>query len=639
MNPAQTRKWFASILSDVYKPRPREGVLDWASKNVFIPPSISPDWPGYYDVERTPLAEIVFEFYDGTEYDEFIAPKSSQSGLSQASHTIIAYDAQFRGRDIILALDSEPEARKIGRKRIRPLLKACKALAAKLGQSMNETTSGLTLYLRGLAIYLMGSFSPSALANKTAGLAIADECDNYPPSPKGESNALDLLRDRLKKVMGAKLIAFSKPKDEDTLIWPEYLTGTRHKCFVPCPHCSNQAGGLDGFQELVWEQIKFGHCKDERDAWDYEKVEALTFYECLHCQGEISEKEKPWLLENRRWEISNLGQDDHKPRPRKMSAHISDLYSLHAKDTWGRLASEWIDAQKSVSKKMRFVRGRLGLPWKKEQVKIEMSDIRRMVSGYRRDEVPAEPDLVLMGIDVQKDVKKWVKAAIRGQDLYVTNWGETLSFQGLVPIADTPTRVLTWPDGTPEADRQDPVVYKGLIDEGGEAGNQTRTRDFVVDTFLGQLPGGGLDYRFYSSYGRGGLSVKNWRDIIEKTPKVHKGWPLEVYRFNDDAFKTELYEQRFGRFHEIAEALKKGQGDPGLPRIYFPTTTAGDGEISFEELIRELIAERREWDDAKKRYAWIDPTDPNDYGDALKLIIIAWYVLQPLIAQMKARKN
>src|SRR5690606_10089366 len=110
---------------------------------------------------------------------------------------------------IAITLDSQPEAKRVSQTRLQPMIQACEALAGKISENADDM-SNLTLMLKGLTIFLMGSHSPSALANKTIGFAVADEVDNYPETPKGESNAIDLLRDRLKKIIGAKLIAFSK---------------------------------------------------------------------------------------------------------------------------------------------------------------------------------------------------------------------------------------------------------------------------------------------------------------------------------------------------------------------------------------------------------------------------------------------
>jgi hypothetical protein len=618
MTLAETSLWINSLLARAYSPRPDESTLEWAGKHVYVPPSVSPQWPGFYSIDPSPCVDILFDFYDSADWDEFFCPKSSQFGLSQAAHVCVLDYATFEGKNIAIALDSQPEAKRVSQTRLQPMIQACDSLAGKISENADDM-SNLTLMLKGLTIFLMGSHSPSSLANKTIGLAVADEVDNYPETPKGESNAIDLLRDRLKKIIGAKLIAFSKPKDVDTIIWPEYLTGSRHKCFLPCPHCAEK-------QELVWEQVKFGECKNILAEWDYQRVLAETYYECIACKGKIEEHHKPAMVARREWRGTNLGQDQDKPKPRKMSAHISDLYSTSPKDTWGILAVEWIDAQRSTSKMMTFRRGRLALPWEEGKVEVVTSDIRQMVGGHERGSCPEMPDIILMAADVQTSprAQKWVKTGwrLRDETCWVIDYGDFPTFEELIIEADRPVKILNWGDTPPEA-RIEPVVFKGLIDE-GDGNMRTAVRDWVIDTFMGITATGQADYRFYPCWGRGGAQTTNWKDMFTATNVMHKGFPLCTYYLNEWLFKAELYTNRIGRFREITDAIKKNLPPPPVPRIWFPSGME-------DEFVSELCQEARIWDEKKKRWIWRDPPKANDYGDALKMNLSLWYILLPIL--------
>lgn len=624
MTHAETALWLNGILADAYQPRPNVSTLEWAGENVYVPPEVSPEFPGYYGLGPTPLVDILFEFYDSPEWDEFFCPKSSQYGLSQGAHVCILKDAKYRGKNIILSLDSRDEAKRVSQTRLQPMIRHCESLGSKVSEDADDFTN-LTLRLKGLTIFLMGSHSPSALANKTAGFAVADEVDNYPERPKDESNAIDLLRDRLKKVVGSKLIAFSKPKNADTIIWPEYLTGSRHKCFLPCPHCGEK-------QELVWEQVRFDHCKNALGEWDYERVMTETYYECLHCKEPIEEHHKEAMIAGREWKGTNDGTDAHKPKPRKMSAHISDLYATTAKDTWGHLAVEWLDAQLTESKRMAFKRGRLALPWEEAKIEVDSTDIRKMIGGYERGQCPLEPDIVLMASDYQekKAEKKWIKTGWRLSDetCWVIDYGICHAFDELLQIADKPVEIVKWNEETPEAERVNPTVYKGFIDEGFD---QTGTRDWVIETYLGQTADGNADYRFYPCWGRAGVQTAGFKDMWV-TPKVpHKGWPLVSYYFNEWLFKQELYNNRIGRFRELEDAIKKGNPLPNIPRFWFPSKIDDD-------FVSELCQEAKVWDEKKKKWVWRDPTKPNDFGDALKMNLVLWFVMMPFL-QLRRMKE
>lgn len=630
MDSAATAAWATSLLREIYKPRPKGGVIAWARENVWIPTSISPEFGDrFYDIEVTPIAEILAHFYDSPDYDEFFGPKSSQSGYSQLAHVCALHSAHFIGKDILLNLDSREEAGRVSKKRLQPLLRHCDALKGQIDEGGDGITT-FTIFLKGLVFYLSGSFSASALANKTIGLAIADEVDNYPPEIRGESNAIDLIRDRLKKVIGSKLMAFSKPRNSDDIIWPEYLAGTRHKLFIPCPSCSDKAGEPSGFQDLVWENVVFGHCRGSDGAWDYSKVLHETFYRCRHCGEPIREEQKPWMMrkEHRDWRATNTGHDQWKPKPRVMSAHASDLYSLFPKDTWGKLAVEWLDAQHSPSKKLRFKRGRLGLPDEKHAIEVTASEVKAMVGGYRRGELPRPVAVIVQGNDVQKETVKWVKA---GFDLdgncWVIDYDENATFSSLVEEAKKPVRILKDSGGAA------PTVRKALVDE-RDGNRRPEIRDFVISTMLGVTEDGLPDYLFYPCYGLGGLGTRNFRDMAEPQNVTHSGYPLISYRFNDWAFKGILYGERIQRFREFIEAERQRKPAPSIPRLWFPADCGDD-------FFKEFESEEQIWNDAKQRWEWMDPPKgPNDWPDALKMCHVLFYLMRPaLVAEDHARRE
>lgn len=212
-----------------------------------------------------------------------------------------------------------------------------------------------------------------------------------------------------------------------------------------------------------------------------------------------------------------------------------------------------------------------------------------------------------MASDVQEDVKKWVKVAFMPDgECFVVDYGACLSYDELLLEADKPVIIDDWGD-TPEEDRKDPVVFLGLIDEGHD---QKGVRDFCQRS----------DDRFYPVKGRGGIQVK---DVVEeKTNFTHNDEPIVVYFCSDDDFKAELYLMRIGKFHEIEKAHKAGQKHP-IPRLWFPRKPN-------PEFIAELCAEKREQVMKRGRlvWAWVDPTDPNDWGDALKYCFVDWYLIK-----------
>jgi hypothetical protein len=647
----QTKQWLDQLFAQHLLVEATQAIAAWARKEIKLSPDESIQFPGEYDPELSPSATVLFHFMESPKWREFIGVKSSQVGFTLAMLVIICWKLAFHPQAAIICLNSREEIKRIGTQRLQPLIRACKAIAQRIPED-EDKMQNLTLYLIGMTIYLVTAQSAGSLANKSVGLVVGDEVDEWPEELRGgESNALDLLRDRIKRVDDAKLVVFSKPKNEDDIIWPEALTGSRHKTFVPCPHChgeiprealQDETRFFDeapeqmpqGYQELVWEQVRFGHCRDEKtQRWNYVKMLADTYYECVHCKGRINESDKPWMLLYRLYIPTNVGQDDNQPIPRKCSFFTSDLYNLPSvpESTLGHLAKEWVSCT-TRSQRMRFRRSRLGLPevGPGAVVKRKLTDILNLQGNYERGHCTRRPVCVLMGVDVQHDCKKWVKVAFYDNgDCEVVDHGITLNFLELLVVAAKPVIVDDWGD-TPEDEREDPMVDLALIDEGD--GHYTKT---VLD-FCTTKGAYGL---FWPAKGRGGVQTTSMKDLLDyQKNNRHNGKDLPRWLFNDWAFSEELYEERIALNKQIREAKREGRVPPAPQlSIYRAPDT---------EFCQELTTTRR-WSEAdeeakKKRKKagsrrgknykvgdWMRD-GVNDFGDALKECFVAWYRVKPI---------
>lgn len=666
--------WLAGLFlkhSNLEVPEPVE---TWVKKNVVLSKEESKQFPGLYDPDLSPIVTIIFDFVDSSEWDEFVGVKSSQAGFTLAVLAALMHKIKYNPQDVIMAINNREEIVRIGQTRLRPMLRACRAIQERMPLD-EDKLQNMTLYLLGLTIYLMGSHSAGSAANKSAGWCVIDECDESPEElTGGESNIIDLLRDRLKRQDGAKLIAFSKPRNEDDVIWPEYLTGSRHKVFVPCPHCSGDLPKRategprlysripevwpQGYQTLVRAGLRYEHCKRDNGSWNLEMVLKDTWYQCVHCKGRIEEKDKGWMLKHRLYIPTNTPegalQDDCKtiladvdrlrdntdghPQPmlRKLSFHVSDLYALKSmpRSTWGHLALEIVGAN-TESKRRKFRRSREGLPVGANQGDNQRSiaDIRALAANFKRGHCSREPLNVIMGVDVQHYGKKWVKMAFFEDDsCELVDWGiVTKGFSGLLDEANTPVIVDDWGDVL-EEDQINPLVDMGLIDEGD--GHYTKSvLAFCVSK--GAYP------RWLPCKGRGREQAKHMKDLVVPQAKHnYSGVRLSRYLFASDAFAEELYDERIGKAAEIAKALRAGLMPPaGQLRIF---------QNPDDDLCRELTTHRR-WTDEDERQRgqqrrknksgrrvkilkvgdWFRDGGPDDFGDAVTMCLAGWYRAKP----------
>lgn len=611
------RQWLVDKLKNIYTPRPKENAWQWGEQNILLRPEESQDFSGPWDSARTAYTRFMMEFttgqfsenvkfmpgFENEEWDEFIQMKSSQTGFTLSVLVIIAFIVAVIRKNVLYAIDSRDEARRISKSRLQPILKDCPATSARISEDEDDI-SNLTLFLLGLVIYLIGSHSEGAFANKPCSFVFIDEADVHKKPEPGMPETVDLARDRLKAAGGGKLYLLSKPKTEADVTFREFRSGSQHKCFVPCPHC-------DHYQELVWERVRFDHCKDLAGEYDLKRVEAETYYECELCHQAIEERFKHQMLAAHEWRQTNP-----KPKPRKLSAHISDLYSPFEKSSWGKLAVEFIESKKSVTKLIKFVTSRLGLPWRLQSSERTSSDILQLRAEYSRGACPIDPFFSAAAADTQDDVKKWVKGAFnRNGDLYILDWGFTLSFEELNDILNDPIPIKV-PMGWAPAQGLDGIetttALCGMIDEGGHMG--TAVRSFCLRS----------NGRWWPCKGRGGIQVR--RTVNESIADV-QGTSLVVYHYDDDDFKKQLYMNRIAKAQRIRDGAEEG------PTIYLPKDLTGE---FIDELVSEKLTKEKDKYGFTREQWKKDPNVPNDFGDAIKQLLVIWYVMEPYLEQATA---
>ncbi len=603
---AWTTTLLPELLSRFFAERTSLNVWQWCEAgNVYLDEQMSPGNPGPYNSELTPYTRFLQEWATdqygpstdlegtGETFREFIGMKSSQVGFSEGYLNICRWTAANRPRNILYALDSQQEAKKISNVRLKPSLRKIVE-----GLSDDEDKLGtLTIYLLGMVIYLLGSYTAGGFANKPVWAALLDELDLHQPNPNGEAETIDLARDRLKTVEDGKLAAISKPIFETGVTFREYRTGSRHKYFVPCPHCGHM-------QELVLEQLKFAHCKDAEGNWELDRVLTETFYECeaTACRLPIHENHKRAMLLKGQWRRTNFDKGEFAAKPGKISVHISDFYSQFADAAWGKLAVEWIDSQTSLAKLKKFRNSRQGLPWKTQQAEVQEDDVLRLRGTYKRGTCPVVPCIVTLTSDKQADVFKWTKAAWEPDGTcYVVDYGFSLTADELIIKADEP--VLCGLERLPM------VAKTGLIDEGYQT---TEIRNFCQAHFP----------RFHPSKGRGGIQVKQ---VVGESKTPHNGAIIIVYHYDDDDFKKQLYIQRIKGF----KPAKPGQPAPvqTVPRLWLPSDIE---PVFIAELKAEkLVEEKNAWGFSK--FVW-EKTGDNDFGDAVKMQFVTWYIIAPYFA-------
>lgn len=598
--------------------QPRSPLTPWRwheEKKTQLGAEESQEYAGPYDSSLAPQNRFFMEFAQGKfsdnieflpgfedqDWRECVIKKSSQVGVTLSILLVITWWIDQVRKGILYAIDTIAEAQRISKARLQPLIRACAASADRI-QAGGEGMNVLTLYLRDLVIYLTGGQSDTAFQNKSVTLGVVDEADSHPIPKPGLAHNVEDARARLKAVTDAKLYIIGKPKTEEHIIHKEHKTGTMHVCLVPCPHC-------DHYQELKWTQVRFEHCKPEGETeYDLARVKEETYYECAECAQPILESHKRVMMLRHKWRQTNPN-----PHPKKISAHISDLYSQFPTSTWGTLATEYIAALKSIAAMTTFRRDRLGKASRLLGASVRTPDdivrLRCQNPRYHRKTLPFRPCFMVIFSDVQLGVKKWVKGAFMPNgDLYIVDWGSTMSYDDLIDEANEPVPVgipWDWPKSKPW-EGETYICDQGGVDEGYET---TEVRRFCMRS----------EDLFVPTKGRGDVTSR--RIVVESEGEID-GEPIITYHFDDSDFKKQLYVKR------ISEVDKIIAGKSKFPRLYYPweLDAAMIDEMASEKLGTEIDRmgfTREKWEK--------DPNVPNDYGDGVKGCLVLGYWMLPQI--------
>lgn len=570
--------WVKGVIAGHYQPTPKETIWQWAERTLKIPRGGENDeMAGQpWSSDLSPYTREVMDWFRQPGKAELFVVKSSQVGFTMAMLIVICWHIVHRPVNIGYCIDSREEAHKISKVRLKRWIKDNHILDAV--KEDEDDLANMTYFLRSMTVYLMGAYSEGAFRNKALTIGILDELDAHPPIDEQGTTA-DGMRSRLKRNKHAKLIGFSTPKLERDQTWTEYLSGTREKYFVPCPHCQHM-------QPLEWKRVRFSgkEFEDLTGERDLQAVKSHTFYECeLGCR--IEDGQKFDMLKLGEWRATH-----HTGQPGKRSMHISDLYSNFV--TWGSLANEWLEAQTNIEKLRAFMQQRLGEPFRQEAGVLKEKDVLALREKYRRGECPIIPVLVCLLTDVQQSTMKWVRVAFStAGDMYVSEWGETASWEG---IAEEARGVVKTPEG-------DFPVECGFVDEGD--GN----RSMEIRTFTEAHD------HLFPVKGRGERQIKElvW-------PSFSQLGEAEVltYHINDHVFKSELL---FNRIRGREKKESYGGGRLVLPRDVTP------------EFVGELLNERLEKQRNKYKLweeKWVK-TGPNDYMDCLKYGLALWTLMEP----------
>lgn len=388
-------------------PKKNESILEWASKNRYLPPATTQE-PGLYDVDIVPYYRGVHESLDKPGITVHIKP--SQIGGTEVACNFIGHTISNGLGPMIVTLPKRTAARMYCKKRIDPMIEYSEDLSSKVvrdnskGKYKDPDNTLFYKKYKGGTLELKPSNVAMELRMDPIGRVVMEELSDYVEDVEGQGPPDELIIGRTKTFKRTRIIYMvSTPGVAGKCKITEWFTKSSiGRYHVPCPHCGE-------FQDLKFQNL----------VYDLEKETAQ--YECEHCHTLIDEKYKMGMLKRGRWV--------HEFPDREIRGfHLNGLYAPpRLGNSWLDIARKWENIGNDVVLKKDFFNNELGEAYQEE---IEVPDweiLYRRREDYSESKIPMEVLFLTMGVDVQKNYLSYsIEGFTRNRENYTIRFDETI---------------------------------------------------------------------------------------------------------------------------------------------------------------------------------------------------------------------
>ena len=339
--------------------------------------------------------------------------KAARVGYTRLATLAIGYHLHQDPTLCAVAQPVEDDAEEFGGTEIGPMLRETPVLArlirpARAGEKKDKAT--FYQMANGALVRVVGAASDDAFRRYSARFMFADEIDGdgWTPGAKTQGDKLKLFWTRGETFYNRKQVRGSTPLIEETSrVWKLWLASDQRRYFVPCPHCSEATGELDGWQYLDWggKDTLHGLKWDLHDDGSLKDVWYQGTGGCI-----IHETHKVWMDAHGEWRATAT------PRtPGHVGFHLWTGMSLNANAAWPVIVQEWLEAQDDpLSLIQPFVNLRLGRPYRATYGhEVKPSSFLERLEEYGA-EVPDWVTFLTLGGDVQSGTNARIEGAVWG---------------------------------------------------------------------------------------------------------------------------------------------------------------------------------------------------------------------------------
>jgi len=528
-----------------FEPPPDYTVWEYADLNRVLPATSSAE-KGPWRTSRIPFArEIMHELSPASKKKFIVFKKGTQVASTEILINTAFFYADVDPRPQLIIQPTIQLATRFEKQRLQPSIEACESLKGVFADKKSRDGGNTILqkdYPNGTLI-IGGANSAASLCSMPIACLLLDEVDRYPLDVDGEGDPVELAIKRTTNFPNRKVYIGSSATDEETSrVEKWFLISDQRYYYVPCPHCGEK-------QIIKWENIKYKGT-DANKLWD-------IHLECVHCNGEIPEHYKTWMLDNGEWIAQNPDSDI-------AGFHLSALYSPLGWFSWKDAIQTYLRSLGDPVKYKSFINTVLGEVYKSGVSSVDPHYIQKRVEDYPAH-VPEGVLVLTAGIDNQLDR---LECSVYGYGARGEEWlVDYIVFRG-DPAQDHVWNMLDdylWTEFTHENGSR-MTIAGSCIDAMGA--NTDKVYEFCRSRAW---------RRIFPIYGKGGSG----KQIVHKAVKSKRAG-CYVYMLGVDGAKEQFY-------------MKLKNATPGPGFVHFPTSLPmlTDNERKLTpEFFEGLTAER-----------------------------------------------
>lgn len=397
---------------DGLRPIPRMTVSEWANAYRMLN-STSSSEPGPYRYERTPYLRKIMDYLGVTsDIQEIAVMKGAQLGFTDAGNNWIGYTMHIDPGPMLLVMPTEGALKKNSRTRIEPMIEGTPVLKERTGRKGEKGTVNTILEKEfpGGFLMMVAAQSPVGLSSTPVGKIMMDEIDRYPDSAGDEGSPVELARARARTFSSKKIYYLSTPTIEgESLIDDEFRSGDCQYYNVLCLACGE-------LFVITWDCI----------VWDEGKPET-TRCACSKCGFLHEERHKTKMFAEKGFSPSGKAEwisTKKSDNPKKVSLHLSALYSPAGFYSWEDAVRDYLKIQNSVNNEKTFVNTVLGETYKISGESPDFDNLYNRREDYEIGTVPQPAYFLTIGADIQRDrIECEVVGWCKGRETYSVEYG------------------------------------------------------------------------------------------------------------------------------------------------------------------------------------------------------------------------